>query len=149
MRRCLLLAAVVLVLPGTRAGGAADEAPCDPDLRKLQGKWELVYHETAGVDDTKELKWTMEVRGDRYTLAVEGQELPGRIRVDSTAPLKRLDYATEELNGDLLEFVGVYELTGDTLKTCDVAKGKPRPTALKTSDPTGQVAVWKRVKVKD
>jgi len=149
MRSGLLLAVALVFVgfPG-RAADTNDENPPDPDLKKLQGKWEITYHETAGVEDTKDHQWTMVVRGDRYTLTVEGKTLLGRVRLDSTKKPKQVGYATEE-DGELLEYIGIYELDGDTFKTCDVEKGRERPTEFKTKDPTGQVAVWKRVKVRD
>lgn len=143
------LATVLLVAcSGGRTEERKDEIPADPDLKKLQGKWEIAYHETAGEDDTEVSKWTMEVRGDRYTFKAGDVTLTGRLRIDSTKSPKQVEYATEE-DGELQEYIGIYELDGDTYKTCDVEKGKTRPTEFKTKDPTGQVAMWKRVKVKD
>lgn len=146
---CLAVAAVVLVAcRGGRTEERRDEKPCDPDLKHLQGKWEIGYHESAGEDDTEQSKWTMEVRGDTYTFRAGDVTLKGRVRIDSTKSPKHVEYATEE-DDAVLEYVGIYELNADTYKTCDVAKGKARPTEFKTKDPTGQVAVWKRVKVRD
>jgi uncharacterized protein (TIGR03067 family) len=146
----VLAAATVLfvVCPGGRTEERKDEAPRDPDLQKLQGTWEIVYHETAGEEDTADSKWTMVFKGDKYTFKAGDVTLTGRIRIDSTKSPKQVEYATEEDDG-VQEYVGIYELNNDTYKTCDVAKGKARPTEFKTKDPTGQVAVWKRVKVKD
>jgi len=149
-RRILAVAAVLLVaFPAGRADDRKDEKPLDPDLKKLQGKWEITYHETAGVEDTKEHKWTIEIQGDKYTLTIGEQKLIGRLRLDSTKTPKQVEYATDDDDGAVQEYVGIYELDGDTYKTCDVAKGKKLPTEFKTNDPTGQVAVWKRVKVRD
>jgi uncharacterized protein (TIGR03067 family) len=125
-----------------------DEKARDPDLTKLQGKWEIAYHETAGAEDTAECKWTMVVRGDEYTFTAGEVTLRGRVRIDSARTPKRVEYATAEDDG-VQEYTGIYELTGDTYRTCDVAKGKERPADFKTKDPTGQVAVWKRVTVRD
>ncbi len=144
----LAVAALVLTLSGGTADDKKDDKPRDPDLTKLQGKWKIVYHETAGEVDTEKHKWTMEVRGDRYTFAGCEQKLTGRVRIDSTKKPKQVEYATDE-DGGVQEYSGIYELDGDSYKTCDVEKGKDRPTEFKTKDPTGQVAVWKRVKVKD
>lgn len=150
MRSGVALAVAVLLL--ALSGGAADDKldaqARDPDLTKLQGKWEIVYHETGGAEDTAECKWTMTVRGDRYTFTAGDVTLSGRLRIDSTKTPKHVEYATREEDG-LQEYVGIYQLTGDTYKTCDVAKGNDRPTEFKTKDPTGQVAVWKRVVVRD
>jgi uncharacterized protein (TIGR03067 family) len=150
MRSTLILASMAVLLMALSAGRADDkpEANPDPDLRKLQGKWEIAYHETGGEVDTEETKWVMEVRGDRYTFTDGKVKLNGRVRLDSSCTPKRLEYATQD-GDDVQEYSGIYELDGDRFKTCDVEKGRPRPTEFKTKDPTGQVAVWKRVKVKD
>ncbi|MCI0700585.1 MAG: TIGR03067 domain-containing protein [Planctomycetia bacterium] len=144
----LTVALVLVILAGSKANDNQDEKPVDPDLKKLQGKWEITYHETVGVEDTEDNKWIIEVRGDKYTLTVCGKTLTGRVKVDSTKTPKQVEYATEE-DGEVCEYVGIYELTADTFKTCDVLKGNERPTEFKTKDPTGQVAVWKRLKVRD
>ena len=150
MRSGVALTVVVLLLArsGSTADDKKDEKPRDPDLMKLQGKWQITYHETAGEEDTAECKWTMVVRGDTYTFTAGDLTLKGRVKIDSTKTPKQVEYATEEDDG-VQEYVGIYELTADTYKTCDVVKGKDRPTDFKTKDPTGQVAVWKRVKVTD
>ena len=144
----LAVAALLLTFTGGTADDKTDEKGRDPDLTKLQGKWEIVYHETGGAEDTAECKWTMTVRGDKYTFTGNGQTLTGRVRIDSTKTPRQVEYATREEDG-LQEYVGIYELTGDRYKTCDVSKGNERPTEFKTKDPTGQVAVWKRVVVRD
>jgi uncharacterized protein (TIGR03067 family) len=151
MRRGLVLAVAAVLLaaaPGGRAAGGLDDDRPDPDLKKLQGKWEIIYHETAGVEDTEQNRWTMEVKGDRYVLTSDGQTFTGRIRFDSSKKPRHLDYTVGE-DEDVEEYNGIYELAADEYRTCDVAKGKERPTEFKTKDPTGQVSKWKRVKVKD
>ncbi len=131
-----------------RAEDKKDEKP-DPDLKKFEGKWEITYHETAGVEDTKDQKWTMEVKGNKYTITTpDGTVSTGTVRFDSSKKPKHLDY-TLVVDEKVEEYTGIYELKDDEYKTCDVEKGKDRPTEFKTNDPTGQVAVWKRVKVKD
>jgi uncharacterized protein (TIGR03067 family) len=148
--RILAVAAVMLLaFPAGRADDTSDEKPLDPDLKKLQGKWRMTYHETAGVADTDKHPWTMEVKGCEYTLCIGTQKLTGRVRIDSAKSPKQVDYSTDDDNDEVQEFVGIYVLDGDTYKTCDVVKDKTRPTEFKTKDPTGQVAVWKRVKVVD
>lgn len=135
--------------PFGRADDKKDEKKADPDIKKLQGKWEITYHETAGVEDTKDNKWTMEVKGNRYTLTdPDGEKTTGTVTLDSSKNPKHLHYTIDGDDG-ASEFIGIYELSDTEYKTCDVDKGKDRPTKFKTDDPTGQVSVWKRVKVKD
>ncbi|AWM41189.1 hypothetical protein GobsT_01990 [Gemmata obscuriglobus] len=144
----VLVVALCVALRGT-ADDKKGEKPLDPELKKLQGRWELTYHETAGQEDTKECKWVMVVDGDRWTVTDgDGGTSKGTLRLDPAKKPKQLTYTITGADGDQ-EFIGIYELDGDTYKTCDVAKGKERPTEFATKEETGQVAAWKRVKVKD
>lgn len=150
-RALVLFAAVLAGLPGAWAGGdgKADPEP-DPDLRKLQGRWRLTRHEVAGVEDTQGVVWEMVVKGDQYTLTADGTVTTGTIKLDSSKKPKQLEYTAENDDDTSSTYVGVYELDGDTYRTCDVQKGKDeRPTEFKTKAKTGQVAVWKKVKVRD
>jgi uncharacterized protein (TIGR03067 family) len=147
MRRACVLAAVLFAVVATRADDKKEAKP-DPDLKKLQGKWRISYHETAGADDTQDCVWEIEVKGETFTLTADGTTTTGTIKFDSTKKPKELEYSVEDDDGTAT-FVGIYELEGDTYKTCDVEKGKDaRPTEFKTKAKTGQVAVWKKVKIK-
>jgi uncharacterized protein (TIGR03067 family) len=148
MRRACVLAAVLFAVVATRADDKKEAKP-DPDLKKLQGKWRISYHETAGEDDTQDSVWEMEVKGDKFTLTADGTTTTGTIKLDSAKKPKEQEYTIEDDDGTAT-FIGIYELEGDTYKTCDVEKGKDaRPTEFKTKAKTGQVAVWKKVKIRD
>lgn len=151
MRPVPFLAACLLVVPiAGRPADKKDAPEPDPDLKLLQGTWKLTYHETAGVDDTRDTVWELEVKGDRYTLTADGTTAAGTITFDSSKTPKLLEYTVEDEDGEpKYVFAGVYELTADTYKTCDVEKAKDvRPTEFKTKAKTGQVAAWKKVKEK-
>jgi uncharacterized protein (TIGR03067 family) len=150
MTRVLTLAVVAFLSAavGGRTDDKKDAPKLDPDLKLLQGTWRIAYHETAGADDTLETIWEMEVKDDRYTLSADGIITRGTIALDSSKKPKQLDYSIDD--EETTTFIGIYELMGDTYKTCDVEKGKDqRPTEFKTKAKTGQIAVWKKVKVKD
>ena len=94
--------------------------------------------------------WKISRRGIEYTLTADGTVTTGTIKLDSTKKPKQLEYTAENDDETSSTYVGVYELDGDTYRTCDVQKGKDeRPTEFKTKAKTGQVAVWKKVKVRD
>ena len=148
MRRACVLATVLFAAVASRADDTKGDAKPDPDLKKLQGKWRISYHETAGEDDTQDCVWEIEVKGDTFTLTADGTTTTGTIKIDSTKKPKEMEYTVEDDDGTAT-FVGIYELEGDTYKTCDVEKGKDaRPTEFKTKAKTGQVTVWKKVKIK-
>src|SRR5436190_9843592 len=146
MRASVLIAAVLLAVPVGRAEEENPEQKPDPDLTKLQGKWRLTYHETAGADDSQDNVWEMVVKGDKFTLTADGTTTYGTIKLDSSKAPKQVEFTVEDEDGDGTTYVGIYELNGDTYKTCDVEKGKEsRPTEFKTKAKTGQVAEWKKV----
>lgn len=138
----LLLAAAI----AARSEDGKDKA--SQDLNLLQGTWKIHYHETAGVEDTQEIFWELEIKGDKFTLTADGTTSRGTIKLDPTKKPKQIDYTVDD--DEMLAFHGIYEVMGDIYKTCDVQKGKAdRPTEFKTKAKTGQVAAWKKVKVID
>jgi uncharacterized protein (TIGR03067 family) len=152
MRRlsAVAVAAALLVVSGQAQDEKKDAPKPDPDLKLLQGKWKITYHETAGEKDTGEHLWEMEVKGDRYTLTTDGVTTTGAITLDSSKTPKQLEYTVEHDDETVTTFHGIYELGGDVYQTCDTEKGvDPRPTEFKTKAKTGQIAVWKKVKVRD
>jgi uncharacterized protein (TIGR03067 family) len=139
-----LLSASVIV----RTDDSKENNTPDPDLRLLQGTWKIQYHETAGNEDTLETLWEMEIKGSEYSLTALGTTTKGTIKLDSSKKPKHLEYTIDD--DSETTFFGIYELMGDTYKTCDVQMDKdPRPTEFKTRAKTGQIAIWKKVKLKD
>jgi uncharacterized protein (TIGR03067 family) len=148
MARVLALVVFLAAVVDGRSDDQKEDPKLDPDLKLLQGTWRIAYHETTGEEDTQEIIWEMEVKGDRYTLSADGTTTRGTIKFDSSKKPKQLEYSIDD--DETTTFIGIYELMGDTYKTCDVEKDKdPRPTEFKTKAKTGQIAVWKKVKVKD
>jgi uncharacterized protein (TIGR03067 family) len=143
---------VLLILLVASSGHSADtkDPPPDPDLQKLQGKWRLTYHSVAGIEETIGVVWELAVKDDKYTLKADNTTTTGTIKLDSSKKPKQMEYTAENDDDTMGTFIGIYELDGDTYRTCDVEKGKDdRPTEFKTKAKTGQVVVWKKVKVKD
>jgi uncharacterized protein (TIGR03067 family) len=151
MARVLTLAAAVLLATSVAGRIDQDKEKDSPDseLKLLQGTWRIVYHETAGVEDSQEIIWELEVKGDSFTLRADSTITHGTIKLDPSKNPKQLEY-TLDYYDESLTFTGIYQLMGDTYRTCDVEKDKaPRPGEFKTKEKTGQVAIWKKVKVRD
>jgi uncharacterized protein (TIGR03067 family) len=144
----LVLVAFFTATIDGRSDVQTEDSKQDPDLKLLQGTWRIAYHETRGEEDTQETIWELNVKGENYTLSADGTTTRGTIKLDSSRKPKQLEYTVED--DETTTFIGIYELMGDTYKTCDVEKDKdPLPTEFKTKARTGQIAVWKKVKVKD
>ncbi len=128
-------------------GAAADEPrteevqkkAVDKALETFAGTWEIVAAKPEGI--MKEARKLVFRRDLTYAaLDKDGKELwAGTFDLDPTATPKIWDHRSNEVakkGGDVL---GIYELSGDTLKLCCVAgtwndkqwTGKPRPTEFK------------------
>jgi uncharacterized protein (TIGR03067 family) len=121
----------------------------DKDIEALQGRWKLTSFVSDGKDITKE-KGAVEVviKGKEYSWSVDGKVTDkGTITLDSSKNPKGIEYTGTfgEYRGRT--FIGIYTLDKDTYKTCDVPKGKDRPTDF-TSTPgsSRDAATYKRAK---
>jgi len=132
--KSLLSFALCIVVVATTARGA--EEPLKGDAAKLQGKW------SAKVGPEKNVTITLIFKGNAVTLAVtspDGQEFEskGEFKLDENAkPYKAVDWIKFAApNGDPVEDnKGIYELDGDTLKTCSGGPGNERPTEFKAGE---------------
>ena len=87
-------------------------------------------------------------KGDEITATVGGQlVLKARITIDPSKQPKTIDYDVLDGPTKGKKHLGIYELEGDTLKSCFGAPGAERPTDF-TSKPGDQrtSTVWKRAK---
>lgn len=144
MTLACLLAGVLL-----SAGAGADDAA--KELEKLQGTWTVTIVELDGkpaTDEQKKRVSQLVVKGDKYTILVDGKKIDGgTLKVDPAKKPKVMDATPEEgpLKGKAL--AGVYELEGDDMKVCFAQPDKDRPTELKTKAGTLQILFsYKRVK---
>lgn len=87
----------------------------------------------------------MRIRGDRHPVIIGGQEkvkdVPFVLNPSATPK------TTEDHLPDGRVIRGIYELTGDTLRSCVAAPNAPRPTEFTAKAGTGQtLRVFRRVK---
>lgn len=111
------------------ASGCSDYSK--PDFERIQGKWNTVSVWNDGID--------LPVRGSGFEFAAgrlthlkDGEPVGARgtYRLDEHKRPKWLDVHNDELNTD---FVGIYELDGDSLKICINETTNPsRPTEFKS-----------------
>ncbi|MEK6238632.1 MAG: TIGR03067 domain-containing protein [Planctomycetales bacterium] len=114
----------------------------------LQGRWEVVAAMQNGTADLNAVGDKVRFDGDKMTIRPRNSsEQPvSTFKVDSSAPLKRIDF-TVPLNNGQVSIKGVYDLQGDSLKLCMSPPSAPRPKALKSEKGTRQVSLsLKRVK---
>ena len=141
--RIVVLAAVTF-LP---AAHAAEDDAAKAELKKFQGTWQLVTAETDGkkTDKEKTAKIRVVIKGSKHSVYfgddVAVKEIPFVID-----PSKKPKQVTDTLP-DGKEIKSIYELDGDTLKSCSAPAGKDRPTEFSAKEGTGHtLRVFKRVK---
>jgi uncharacterized protein (TIGR03067 family) len=145
MRWVLLPAALTAVM--LVAADAKDDA-FKKDMEALQGKWQLVSMQRDGesVDVSKDASRV--ITGDKYELTLRpGLSIEGTYKIDPTAKPKKMETTASTGPYKDQELLGIYELSGDTLKICYAPPGKERPTEFKTKDGSGWIlTVHKKVK---
>jgi uncharacterized protein (TIGR03067 family) len=136
---------LTLIVTGGSFATDVKEDAVKAESDKLQGTWQLVSVETEGKAPTEELikKIRIVITGSKLTVLV-GDEAPAKDIPFTIDPSKKPKESTDKLP-DGTEIKGIYELDGDTLKSCVAAPNKDRPTEFKG---TGgfTVRVFKRVK---
>src|SRR3954465_13235449 len=118
----------ILLLAFTASSFATDakEEAAKAELEKFQGTWQLVSVETEGKAPPEEVIKTIRVviAGSKHTVHV-GDQVPAKDVPFTIDPAKKPRETTDKLS-DGTEIRGIYELDGDTLKSCVAPPGKDR-----------------------
>ncbi len=130
-----------------RCSAAAD---AKDDLGKLQGEWSAV----SGEMDGKPLPDAYVKNGQRILkdkdLTVRFGDfifLKATVSMDATKEPAEIDYVIAEGPDKGKVRKGIYELDGDTFKSCMGLPDKPRPRTFEGKQGDGQTySVWKRQK---
>src|SRR5262245_36097564 len=145
-----LLCTLVLTASGGSGTRAGDKAAVEKELKKFQGTWTVESVEAGGkeipIDNFKGMTVTFE--GDTYTVKIGDKViLAATQKLDPSKSPKTLDGTVAEGPGKGTVILGIYEISGDTLKVCFDEAGKKRPTEFKTAAGSQTtLAVYKRVK---
>jgi uncharacterized protein (TIGR03067 family) len=143
-----LLCTLVLTSDGTGAR-ADDKADVEKELKKFQGAWTFESVEAGGKEvPIAEFKGiTVTFEGDKYTVK-KGDEViqVATQKLDPSKSPKTLDVTVVEGPHKGAVMLGIYEISGDTLKVCFDPEGKKRPTEFKSASGSQTLVVHKRVK---
>lgn len=143
MKRLSLAAALLAALTAT----AADKDAAKEELKKLQGTWQLESAETDGKKAAKEKteKVRVVIKGSKHTVYFDDQPIAKDVTF-AIDPSKKPKEVTDTLAKDV-QIKGIYELDGDTLKSCVAPPGKDRPKEFSAKEGSGHtLRVFKRVK---
>ena len=122
----------VLLLTGACVSAQSEDA-VKKDLKLFQGSWKAIS--AQGVDgkplEPEELKpITLVVDGDKFTLNTGSLTVQGTFSIDPTKKLKTIDMF-EKNSPEKVLMMGIYEIKGDTRKSCFTEPGKDRPDGFR------------------
>jgi len=138
-----------LIASGGTGAGADDKADVEKELKKFQGTWTFESVEAGGkklpADQFKGITLTFE--GDKYAVK-KGDEVveAATQKLDPSKSPKTLDAKVTDGPNKGAVILGIYEISGDTLKVCFDPEGKKRPTEFKGISGAQTLVVHKRVK---
>jgi len=144
-----LLCTLVLTASGGIGARAEGKADVEKELKKFQGTWTFESVEAGGKEvPAAEFKGiTVTFEGDKYTVN-KGDEViqAATQKLDPSKSPKTLDATVAEGPNKGTVILGIYEISGDTLKVCFDPEGKKRPTEFKGESGAQTLVVHKRVK---
>src|SRR5262249_39470738 len=121
----------------------------EKELKKFQGTWTFESVEAGGKEEpAADFKGiTVVFEGDKYAVK-KGDEViqAATLKLDPSKSPKTLDSTVTEGPNKGTVILGIYEISGDTLKVCFDPEGKKRPTEFKTTSGPQTLVVHKRVK---
>ena len=138
-----------LIASGGTGAGADDKADVEKELKKFQGTWTFESVEAGSkklpADQFKGITVTFE--GDKYAVK-KGDEVveAATQKLDPSKSPKTLDAKVTDGPNKGAVILGIYEISGDTLKVCFDPEGKKRPTEFKGVSGSQTLVVHKRVK---
>ena len=131
--------------PDARADGRAD---VEKELKKFHGTWTFESVAMGGEEQPAALfkDMTVTFEDDKYVVK-KGDEViqVAAQKLDPSKSPKTLDVTVAAGPNKGAVMLGIYEISGDTLKVCFDPEGKKRPTQFKTESGSQTLVVHKRV----
>ena len=120
------------------------------DLAQLQGEWSMVSGSTDGqpMPDLLLKQMKRVCKGDEATVTMAGQiYIKAKITIDPSKKPKTIDYQMTDGFTKGKKQLGIYEVEGETFKSCFGKPGAERPTGFTSKPGDGRtLSVWKREK---
>jgi uncharacterized protein (TIGR03067 family) len=142
----ILLLGLVSVLGSSAL--AADGDAAKQELARMQGEWTMTSGTADGyaLPDEMLRDFKRVCKGDEVTTTMAGRVfMKATIKIDPAKKPKTIDYVVSEGDTKGKTQLGIYELDGDTFKSCFAAPGADRPTDFTSKPGDGRTStVWKR-----
>jgi len=145
-----VIVAVLLMLTAASLSRAEEKDVVKKDLAALQGEWSMVSGSADGEAMPDEMRKQMKrvCKDDIATTTMNGQMfIKAKFTLDPSKKPKTIDY--EMLDGFTKgkKQLGIYEVDGDTFKSCFAKPGGERPPDFTSKPGDGRtLSVWKREK---
>jgi uncharacterized protein (TIGR03067 family) len=131
-------------------GWAAENEAFKNDLAQLQGEWSMVSGSADGQPMPEQMLKQMKrvCKGDEATVTMAGQPyIKAKITIDPSKKPKTIDYQMTDGFTKGKTQLGIYEVAGDTFKSCFGMPDAERPTDFTSKPGDGRtLSVWKRQK---
>jgi uncharacterized protein (TIGR03067 family) len=128
---------------------AADDQAVKKDMAQLQGEWTMVSGSADGQPMPDRMLKQMKriCKGDETTTTMAGQTyMKAKITIDPSRKPKAIDYQMLDGFTKGKTQLGIYEVDGDTFKSCFGKPGAERPSDFTSKPADGRLSVWKREK---
>jgi len=129
---------------------AGEDDAVKKDLALLQGEWTMVSGSADGQPMPDDMRQQMKrvCKDDESTTTMAGRVfIKAKITLDPAKKPKTIDYLMTDGFTKGQKQLGIYEVEGDTFKSCFAKPGAERPTDFSSQPGDGRtVSVWKRVK---
>ncbi len=125
----------LILLPSLMAASAPPQDAPKEGIAQFQGTWKAVSIQTAdgsraSEDDVRNTR--LVVDQDRFTLTGKGFTVSGTFTVNATAIPKSIDVLLTTKDRVETRFLGIYQIQGDTRRSCFALPGKERPKQFTT-----------------
>jgi uncharacterized protein (TIGR03067 family) len=149
---CTLTTGLLLLAVLATCSRTPGDEPPKGDLAKLQGTWTVVSGERGGksMDASRIADRQVVIRGNTFTdQNTTKKEIlaRGTLTINETKSPRRVDARFDfgELAGKSCK--AIYEVDGDTFRTCTGVEGDERPTSFRSQPATGQMMfVYRRAR---
>jgi uncharacterized protein (TIGR03067 family) len=129
-----------------------DKKAIDKDLQPLQGVWAQVSVLSNGQQEgfIPGQEPVLTIQGDKYMVGVNGKVAEsGTLKLGPPAKPRAIDFVAVESGDFKRTYPGIYEVSGDKLRTCLARGAVDRPTEFSARAGSSLVvAVYRRLETK-